>query len=171
MKKIINKIIKTNHSPIKTKVLTLSLVVLLIDFFTKELVMNNLKLEHDYQVIKNFFYLFYTKNTGAAFSILTNHVFLLIIVALIVLVLLNNYISKLKKASKLEIISLGLIIGGMLGNLLDRIIYKSVIDFISINIFNYRFPVFNLADVSIVVGAILLIISLFKEDSLHKKTK
>ena len=59
--------------------------------------------------------------------------------------------------------------GGIIGNLFDRILYKSVIDYLSFNIFNYNFPVFNLADIGITVGAILLIIDLIIEEKEKKK--
>ena len=60
--------------------------------------------------------------------------------------------------------------GGIIGNLFDRVLYKSVIDYLSFNIFNYSFPVFNLADIGITVGAILLIIDLMIEEKEKKTT-
>lgn len=74
------------------------------------------------------------------------------------------YIQKEKTFTKLSSISLGLILGGIIGNLLDRIIYKKVIDYLSFTFFTYNFPVFNIADVGITVGALLLIVSCLKEE-------
>ena len=76
----------------------------------------------------------------------------------------------MKIITTLHIISLGIMIGGIIGNLFDRIIYESVIDYLSFEIFNYNFPVFNLADIGITIGAVLLIIALTKEEKEKKKS-
>ena len=129
----------------------------MIDQFTKILVTANLAEEKAYEIIKHFFSLYYVKNTGAAFSILQNQSFILILLSLIILIVLNNYITVLEKSSKLETISLGLILGGIIGNLIDRLLYNSVIDFLSFNLFGYSFPVFNIADMFIVIAVVLII--------------
>ena len=85
--------------------------------------------------------------------------FLIVIISVVFLVVLDLYIKKEKKFDKLSIISLGMIMGGIFGNLIDRIIYHSVIDYLSFTIFNYSFPIFNLADIGITVGVFLLIIN------------
>ena len=105
----------------------------------------------------------YLKNTGAAFSILEDSTPLLVIISVIVIVLLDRSIKKTSKFTNLEEISLGLIMGGIFGNLIDRIIHHGVIDYLSFRIFKYNFPVFNLADISIVIGVGLYIISIIKD--------
>ena len=107
------------------------------------------------KVIPNFFNILYVRNKGAAFSILENSTVLLVIISVVFLVILDLYIKKEKKFNKLSIISLGMIMGGIFGNLLDRIIYHSVIDYLSFG----KFPIFNLADTCICVGVGLLIIN------------
>jgi signal peptidase II len=131
--------------------------------------MNNMALHQEIKLIPNFFSLYYLKNTGAAFSILGNKTILLILVSIFCLIIIKNSIKKLKRTNTLNIISLGIMTGGIIGNLFDRVLYKSVIDYLSFNIFNYSFPVFNLADIGITVGAILLIIDLMIEEK-EKKT-
>ena len=171
MKKKLKKIINTNRTKIKSKIFQIAAVVLIIDQFVKILVTLNLKEMKSYEIINNFFSLYYVKNTGAAFSILEDQTLILIILSLVVLIVLNNYITLLTKTTKLERVSLGLIIGGILGNLIDRLLYNSVIDFLSFKIFNYSFPVFNLADTAIVIGVILFIIASIKENISNKDAK
>ena len=93
---------------------------------------------------------------------------MLLILSVIVLFIINKYINK-EKLNKSENIIYGMIIGGILGNLFDRLIYGYVIDFIDFKIFGYDYPVFNLADTFIVVGIILLIIISIRKENICKK--
>ena len=77
--------------------------------------------------------------------------------------MLDRYIKKEINFSKLKILSIGFIIGGIIGNLVDRIFYGSVIDYLSFNLFGYSAPIFNVADIGITVGSIILVISLLLE--------
>ena len=131
--------------------------------------MNNMNLHQEIKIIPNFFSLYYVENPGAAFSILGNQTMLLIIVSVVCLILIKEYIKKEKEFSNLSIISLGMIIGGTIGNLFDRILYKAVIDYLAFDIFKYSFPVFNLADIAITVGAGLLLLSYFIDNFKKKK--
>ena len=154
----------------KKLIYTIALITVLLDQVIKYLVMNNMALHQEIKLISNFFSLYYLKNTGAAFSILGNKTILLILVSIFCLIIIKNAIKKLKRTNTLNIISLGIMTGGIIGNLFDRVLYKSVIDYLSFNIFNYSFPVFNLADIGITVGAILLIIDLMIEEKEKKTT-
>lgn len=154
----------------KKLIYTISLITVLLDQVIKYIVMNNMALHQEIKLIPNFFSLYYLKNTGAAFSILGNKTILLILVSIFCLIIIKNSIKKLKRTNTLNIISLGIMTGGIIGNLFDRVLYKSVIDYLSFNIFNYSFPVFNLADIGITVGAILLIIDLMIEEKEKKTT-
>ena len=72
--------------------------------------------------------------------------------------------QKEKNMTKLKILSFGILIGGMFSNLIDRVFYKHVVDFISFTILNYKFPVFNIADIGITIGVFLyLIINIYEE--------
>ena len=75
-----------------------------------------------------------------------------------------KYCCLVKKFSKIDIISYGMILGGVYGNLIDRIIHRSVTDYLSFNIFGYDFPVFNMADTFITIGVVLLFIALNRKD-------
>ena len=134
-----------------TVIIILSIVLLVIDQVSKILAVKLIDINSSIEVIKNFFYLTYTHNTGAAFSILTGQRLLLIIVAIVILVIIFNYLRKNKVEGKIDTLAFSLIIGGSLGNLLDRIIKGYVIDFLDFKIFGYNFPVFNLADIFITI--------------------
>lgn len=139
------------------KIILISIFVLIIDIISKQLVLN-LMLEHQsINIIPGFFNLTLTKNTGIAFSFLEGKLPLIITMTTIIIFIILKYI-KTNKPSKYESICYALIIGGAIGNLLDRIIYHYVIDFLDFNIFNYSFPIFNLADTAIVIGVTILIL-------------
>ena len=145
-------------------------VVILIDQIIKVIIQTNLNLYEQIRIIPNFFSICYERNTGAAFSILENSTLFLIILSVIFLLGIDKYIRKEEMSlNKLSIISFGLIIGGIYGNLIDRVLYHSVTDFLSFTFFNYHFPIFNIADMGITIGAFLLILDIWK--SKEKNTK
>ena len=136
----------------------LTIVFLVVDIISKLVVSSLMNVYDSIVIIKNFFCFTYVRNTGAAWSIFEGRVLGIIVVSLIIISFIVYYISKQKVKSKLEKIGYSLILGGALGNLLDRIIYGYVIDFLDFNIFGYDYPIFNLADSFIFVGVMLLII-------------
>lgn len=142
------------------KFLTISFIVLILDRVIKVLVQGLLSSERLY-VIKNFFYLIYVKNIGAAFSILEGKNILLIAIGLIALVSLFLYVKKNNTYN----IGYGLLFGGILGNLIDRVFFGYVIDFIGFKFGSYEFPIFNIADIAIVVGAILIVLGSDKNEN------
>ena len=141
---------------------------LLFDLISKQIIMHTLELHKSITIIKNFFYLTYTQNTGAAWSILKDQRIMLLILSVIVLFIINKYINK-EKLSSGENIIYGIIIGGILGNVVDRIVYGYVIDFLDFKIFGYDYPIFNFADTFIVIGIILMIIISIRKERLCKK--
>ena len=148
------------------KIFNITAIILIIDQIIKIIIRSNLNEYQEIKIIKNFFSITLLKNTGAAFSILKNSTLLLIIISVLFILLISKYIKKEeKKLTKLDVYSYGIILGGIFGNLLDRIIHKGVIDYLSFRFFSYYFPVFNFADICIVVGAILMVIGIifFKE--------
>lgn len=155
----------------KFKVFLTAIIIFTLDLLTKSMVFSYLLYGKSKTIISNFFSLVPTKNTGAAFSIFSDANIFLIIVSVLILVYLLYLLNKQIKFNKLNIISYGLLIGGLLGNLYDRIIYKYVRDFFSFKIFNYDFAIFNVADIAICLGAILLIITLFKEGRKNEVNK
>lgn len=143
-------------------IILISILTLSIDILTKQLVINFMIEHQSISIIKNFFSITFAKNTGVAFSLLEGKVPLVIIMTSIIIILILKNI-KTTNSNKYEIICYGLIIGGALGNLIDRIIYGYVIDFLDFNLFGYSFPIFNLADTAIVIGILTLIILNFIE--------
>ena len=135
----------------------IALFFFFVDFISKQIVVHMMKINDTIPIIRNFFNITYVQNTGAAWSILKDQRILLLIVPLIALFIINKYMNK-EKLNNFEMFIYGMIIGGIFGNLFDRLIYSSVIDFLDFTFFGYNYPIFNLADSFIVIGIILLII-------------
>lgn len=147
------------------KISALTVILVIVDQIVKFLVSTYLNY---IDIIPKFLYLSLEKNYGVAFSMLWNNRLLILIISLLLILFLiyllnKDYLSK-GKNNKLLNVTYGLLFGGILGNLIDRIVRGYVIDYIGVYIFNYKFPVFNLADSFIMVGVILMIISTFKEE-------
>ena len=140
-------------------VLIFTAILVLIDQMSKYLVVEFLKDQPPIVVIEDVLNFFYVENRGAAFGIMQNmRLFFIIITIAIVLAILFILFKNYKNNSLLFNISLALILGGAIGNFIDRFRLHYVVDFISFRIFGYDFAVFNLADVFIVIGTILLAI-------------
>ncbi|SKC91258.1 signal peptidase II [Maledivibacter halophilus] len=131
------------------------ILIILLDQWTKYLAIIHLKAIDTYPLIQDVFHLTYRKNTGAAFSILRDKQMLLKIVTLIVVIALVVYLFRIINRRNLLLVKLPLafIIGGAIGNLIDRIRLEYVIDFFDFTLIN--FAVFNVADMFIVIGSIL----------------
>ena len=114
--------------------------------------------------MKNFFEIIYVKNIGAAWGILSNNLVILIFISLVALFVLNSYICKEVSINKLMMLSYGILLGGITGNLIDRIFRQYVVDFFHFYIFGYSYPVFNIADTLIVGGIILMIIEVLRSE-------
>lgn len=140
------------------KKFSISIIVLIIDQILKLLVQT---FETNHVVIDKIFSITYYQNTGAAWSILEGKTALLIGVSIVMLVLVYSMMFSFDE-NKLTNFSFGLLFGGIIGNLIDRILFGYVRDFISVVIFGYYFPIFNIADAAIVIGVILLIIETIK---------
>ena len=143
-------------------IIWLTLVVILLDMVSKYIISRLLIVNESVMIIKNFFNITYVRNTGAAFSIFSGNTFLVMVISFMIIMGIILYISKNKPGNKIEKISYSLILGGAIGNFIDRIIYGYVRDFIEIDIFGWDYPIFNLADVFVVVGVILLVIATWR---------
>lgn len=138
----------------------LAIIVFIVDQVLKSIVqLNNVNVS----VIDNFFRLTYYQNTGAAWSILEGHSYILIFVSIIMLILVFNMMYSYEN-NTFNDIAFGVLLGGILGNLCDRVFCGMVRDFIDLRIFGYEFPVFNIADMAIVIGVILILITTIKGD-------
>lgn len=125
-----------------------------IDQITKQIVASRVPYGEIYPVIDKFFYITYHENKGAAWGIMQNGRLFFIIVTLLVSSVMIYAISKSK--NKVLKLSLTVILGGALGNFIDRVVKGGVGDFLDFYIFSYHFPTFNAADTFIVLGTILL---------------
>ncbi len=142
--------------------------VILLDQATKILAINELTKVDTVPLIEGVFHLTYATNTGAAFSMFSNSTFYLGLVSAVCVILLSTflYTEKKKGASKYMTFSLALIIGGAIGNGIDRFIKGYVVDFFDFRLIN--FAVFNVADSFVVIGVVLLAISILFEKKLSK---
>lgn len=150
-------------------ILAIIISVVILDQITKYLA---LRLKNgSITIIDNFLDLYYLENRGAAFGIFQGKKFLLTFVT--AFIILGMCIFLFKERSRLSLISkvsISLIIAGAIGNLLDRIFRHYVIDFISVTLpGGYDFPVFNLADIAVVIGTFLLIIAFFSTKDFEEK--
>ncbi len=144
----------------KRKIFIFGFLLYFIDQLLKQLIIMNISYHEIVMVIPNFFYLTSVKNTGGAWSILTGNIWFLLLIGFFCLVALFYYLKKKNTFSFLEIIIFSFLFGGILGNFTDRIFYHGVIDYLGFIFGNYHFPIFNLADILIVVGGCLFF---FKE--------
>ena len=139
---------------IQTKLyfLSLSFFIILIDQFTKYLMFYNYKLfiNKDFLIFR----IDFAKNYGAAFNLFSGSRIFLSLISIIFSIILIYLILRKNTLNQFELISYSFILGGTIGNGIDRILKGFVIDFINLNIIN--FPVFNIADISINVGFIFL---------------
>ena len=146
------------------KIYIISLILIVVDQLIKGVVSYNMNLYDSVTLIKGFLDINLVHNTGAAFSLLQGGRIIFIVIAVLVIFGLTIYIVKQDSVNKNGILIYGLLLGGIIGNLIDRIIHGYVIDYISFTIVNYKFPVFNFADTCIVIGVILAIIVAIKEE-------
>ncbi len=142
-------------------------VCILLDQITKYLVVSYVKGNKPLVIVEELLSFVYVENRGAAFGILQNKKWLFVVVTVIsVLALLYVFLFHYKKMSTWLIVSLSFVLGGTIGNFIDRMRLDYVVDFISVRIMNrYDFAVFNLADAFIVVGAIMLVLHIILFDS------
>lgn len=147
----------------KKKYLFLIFIIFLIDQITKIIISNNINLNGSVTVIKNFFSLTYVKNTGAAFGFFSGKTLLITIISVFIFVYLLMELIKNKSNIKIINLSFSFILGGLIGNLYDRIVLGYVRDFMDFTIFNKGFAIFNIGDAFIVVGCFLFIIGALLE--------
>ena len=146
---------------IQTKIyfLSLSIFIVLIDQFTKYLMTyNNFFVNKDFLLFK----LDFVKNYGAAFNIFSGSRIFLSLISIFFSILLIYLIFRKNTLNSLDLYSYSFILGGTIGNGIDRIYKGFVVDFINLNIIN--FPVFNIADISINIGFIILLYNIFKNN-------
>ena len=152
----------------------LALLVVLLDRWTKRLVAARIAMYRHIQIIPGFFRLTHTENTGAAFSLFADSpshwkTALLIGFSVVAMVIVSVLLWRQARALTITGLALSLILGGAVGNLWDRVASGRVVDFLLFYIKQYQWPVFNLADSAIVVGAALLVIEILFSKS-HRES-
>lgn len=141
------------------KLIIFGIIFLLIDQLSKGLISLYMNLNESFK-LTNFLSITYVHNIGAAFSILKGARWLFIILGIIALNIIYIFFIKDKKLTNFEIIIYALMLSGIIGNIIDRVLYGYVIDFIDITLFN--FAIFNFADSFIVISVILLVVFKWK---------
>lgn len=151
-------------------VLLFGLIILLLDQLTKQAIRSHFVYGESHPVINGFFNLVYVRNDGAAWNLLSGHGIVLILISVGVLVLLFVYRRSFLQEQLTHKILLGLLIGGIAGNLVDRIRFGWVTDFLDFQFGSYHYPSFNVADSAICVAIGLYILTnLFQKKDEGKK--
>ena len=143
-----------------------ALAVILLDQISKLAVKNSLQIHESIPIINGFFNLVHVRNKGMAFGFMNRPdinygVYFLIAASIAAIIFLTIWFFKLKQRENLTIFALSLILGGAVGNLIDRVRFGEVIDFADFHVGQYHWPAFNVADSAITVGAGLIAITLF----------
>jgi signal peptidase II len=149
----------------------IALLIILFDQLTKWMVVHYMKLGESIQVIENFLYITSHRNRGAAWGILQGQMWFFYVITVIVMIGLVYYLEKEAKYNKLLGISIALMLGGAMGNFIDRVFRKEVVDFVNTYIFTYDFPIFNVADSALVIGVGLIMLQMLREEREAKKNK
>ncbi|MCM3587115.1 signal peptidase II [Mesobacillus maritimus] len=149
----------------------IAVLIILLDQFTKWLVVKYMELGESIQLIENFLYLTSHRNRGAAWGILQGKMWFFYIITVIVIVALVLYLEKEAKNNKLMGLSIALMLGGAIGNFIDRVFRKEVVDFVNTYIFGYDFPIFNVADSALVIGVGLIMLQMIREEREAKRNK
>ena len=142
-----------------------------MDQVVKMLVSNFIPYQGEIKIIPNFFYITNVHNEGAAWSLFSGNVFILALLGLVALLLIYYFFIKGKELNKWEILLYSLLIGGITGNFIDRIFLGHVVDYIGVILGSYYFPIFNIADIGIVVSVFMMIIFSIREELVCKKSK
>lgn len=143
----------------KNLVFILTAIIIILDQVTKFAAIKHLKHQKPIVIIEDFFQLNYVENRGAAFGILQGRRLLFLVITIIVVLVISFYLIKYyNQMTPLTRISFAMLIGGAVGNLIDRIRWGYVVDFISVKLINkYDFPVFNIADICVVLSTLFII--------------
>ena len=140
-------------------VFSAALIVLISDQYTKFLIRKNFQLNESAPLIKSILHLTYVTNTGSAFSLFQGFNSIFILFSIVVIGTILYFIKRINDEEKFMQFALGLLLGGTIGNIIDRILHGHVTDFIDFRIW----PVFNIADSAVSISVILLIILLWKK--------
>ena len=148
----------------RLKWLGLSLLALILDQLSKLVVVNSMQLYQSIP-ITSFFKLTYVRNTGAAFSFLSDaggwQRWFFAGLAILIIMIISVWLTRWKQHETLLAVALSLVLGGAIGNLIDRLAYGYVIDFLDVYYQTWHWPAFNVADSAITLGVILMLLESF----------
>ncbi|MFJ5761758.1 signal peptidase II [Neobacillus sp. NPDC093182] len=142
----------------------IAIFIILLDQVTKWMIVTKMYLGESIPIIEDFLYITSHRNRGAAWGILQGQMWFFYVITAIVIIAIIYYIQKEAKGKWLLGVSLAFMLGGAIGNFIDRLFRKEVVDFIHTYIFNYNFPVFNIADSALVIGVVLLMIQMLRDE-------
>lgn len=150
-----------------------AIAVVAIDQWTKWLVVKNMELGERIVLMDPTFALLSHRNRGAAWGMLEGQMWLFTIVTIVVVIGILYYFHKEAKGKPYFQLSLMVLLGGTLGNFIDRLFRGEVVDFadVLIPVINYEFPIFNVADAALTIGVIMLIVVLYFEEKAEKAAK
>lgn len=147
----------------------LAIFVILLDQWTKFLVVKNMELYESIPIIPDIFFITSHRNSGAAWGILQDQMVFFYIITVVVVIGIIYYMQKYSRNQALLAISLSFILGGALGNFIDRLFRQEVVDFLDVMVIRYDFPIFNIADSALSIGVVLFIIATIIEEKSRKK--
>lgn len=145
----------------KRKIFFIASIIFILDQIVKFTV--DIHLLKEIVIVDNFFSLYKVYNTGVAFSFFAGSIYFIILINIIILIFLIKYLKNFKKNLR-NTIAFGLTLGGLCGNLIDRILYGHVIDYFKLFYKEYTFPIFNIADIALTTGIVLIIYAVFKKE-------
>lgn len=147
------------------KPLSISGLVVILDQLTKNIVKSTMELGESFDIIGTFLKFTFVENKGLAFSIKVSNLAIFTGLSMVASLIVLYYIYKYKQEGATVYVPLALIFGGAIGNMIGRVLYGKVVDFIDVGIASYRWPVFNIADSSVFVGLVwFLIVSWYVND-------
>lgn len=135
-------------------------LVFILDLASKFYIDKIMDLGDSFKIIDNFFHITYIHNPGAAWGLLSGQLPIFVGISVIAAILMVWYFKDTTPSQVIARLGIALVFGGMLGNLTDRILFGYVRDFLDFFIFGYDYPVFNIADIGVVVGFVLLLLDM-----------
>lgn len=147
----------------------LALILIMIDQLTKWVVVQTMTIGQSIEVIPNLLYWTSYRNKGAAWGILEGQMAFFFIITILVVAGLVYFLHKEVNGYQLLGYSVGLLLAGAIGNFIDRLFRGEVVDFVDTYPFGYNFPIFNVADMALTFGVILMVIGILFEEKLHKE--
>lgn len=147
----------------------IALAIIAIDQISKWLIVAKMEIGESFSIIENVLYITSHRNRGAAWGILEGQMWFFYIVTIIVTVVLIYYLQTWAKGKLMLSLGISFMLAGAIGNFIDRLFRGEVVDFIDVYIFTYNYPIFNIADSSLVIGVIIMAIQMIKEEKAAKK--